>query len=80
MVKAVINLGERENRIVQVVKGNYGFKNKSQAVNEIIDAYDEAFIGREVKPEYLKKLRKSSKQKGKVFKTPEELRKYLENL
>ena len=80
MVQAVIDLGEHEDRVVQVVKGKYGFKNKSQAVNEIIGAYEEAFLGREVKPEYLKKLRKIAKGPHIRFKDAEEMRKFFEKL
>lgn len=36
-------------------------------------------IGLEVRPEYLQKLKKIQKQKGKVFKTKEEFLSYVKN-
>jgi hypothetical protein len=41
MVKNVINLDERENRVINVVKAKYGLKDKSQALNVIIKRYEE---------------------------------------
>ena len=33
MAQAIINIGEREDRILTIIKGKYGIKNKSDAVN-----------------------------------------------
>ena len=41
MVKNVINLDERESRVINVVKAKYGLKDKSQALNVIIKRYEE---------------------------------------
>ena len=43
MVQAVINLGEYEDRILTIVKGKFGFKNKSEAVNFVIDKFEKEF-------------------------------------
>ena len=39
MVQILVNLGERENRIVNLVKAKFGFKNKSLAINFIIKSH-----------------------------------------
>ncbi len=79
MAQAVINLGEYEDRILMIVKGKFGFKNKSDAVNFVIDKFEEEFIEPELKPEYAEELKKIKKQKGIRFKSIEELRKHIEN-
>ncbi len=45
MVKAIIELGEHEDRVLQVVKGKYGLKNKTDAINKIIQEYEKAVLG-----------------------------------
>jgi hypothetical protein len=78
MPQALITLGEHQDRVVAVVKGKHGLKNKSDAINRIIDEYEEEFMHLEVRPEYLRKLRRISKEPHKIFKNTEELREYLE--
>jgi hypothetical protein len=78
MVQAIIRLSEHQDRVVNVVKGKHGLKNKSAAIGRIIEEYEEQFIGREIRPEYLRKLRKISKEPHIIFKDVKELRKYLE--
>ena len=80
MVQAVIKLGAHEDRVVNVVKGQHGLKNKSEAVNLIISKYEDEILEREVRPEYLRRLERISKQPGKRFKTMKEFREYLEKL
>lgn len=63
MVQAIINLGEYEDRILSIVKGKFGFKNKSEAINFVIDKYEEDFLEPELKPEFVKKI-KSMEKKG----------------
>ncbi|MDP2907802.1 MAG: DUF2683 family protein [Nanoarchaeota archaeon] len=79
MVQAVINLGEYEDRILMIIKGKFGFKNKSDAINFTIDKFGEEFLEPELKPEYVEKLSKIKKEKGIRFKSIEELRKEIEN-
>ena len=74
MVKATIDLPERENRILNVVKGKYGFKNRDQALIFLIQEYEQS-LEPELRPEYVKKLMQIDKQKGIPFKSIEELRK-----
>ncbi|MBI2129944.1 DUF2683 family protein [Candidatus Woesearchaeota archaeon] len=77
MVQAIINLGEYEDRILTIVKGKFGFKNKSDAVNFVIDKFEEN-IEPELRPEYIKKLKRIEKEKGIPFKNIAELRKIIE--
>ncbi len=79
MVQAIIDLGEYEDRVLTIVKGKYGLKNKSEAVNFVIDKFEEEMLEPELRPEYVKKLKKIRKEKGIRFKSFEELRKSIEN-
>ena len=79
MVQAIVNIGEYEDRVLTIVKGKFGFKNKSEAVNFVIDRYQEELLEPELKPEYIEKLSKIKNQKGIRFKSIDEIRKSIEN-
>ena len=78
MVQAIINLGEHEDRVLNIVKGKVGLKNKSDAVNLVISKFEEEILEPELRPEYAKKLEKIQKQKGIPFKNMADLRKIIE--
>jgi len=77
---ALITLGEHENRILTIVKGKYGFKNKSEAVNYVIDKFEEGFLEPHLRPEYFKELKKIDKGKSKKFSSVDELRTIIEDV
>jgi len=79
MVQTLVHLGKYEDRVLMVVKGKYGFRNKSDAVNFIIDKFEEAFLEPELRPEYLEKLNGIERQEGIRFKSVQELRRNLED-
>ena len=64
MVQAVVNLGEHQDRLLTIIKGKFGLKNKSDAVNFIINKYGEELLEPELRPEYVDKIRTLEK-KGK---------------
>ena len=78
MVQAIVNIGEHQDRLLTIVKGKFGFKNKSDAINFVITKYEEEFLEPELQPEYTEKLHVLEKQKGKSFKNIAELRKIIE--
>lgn len=75
MVQNIISLGEREDRILNIVKAKFGLKNKSEAVAFIAQTYEKSFLEPELKPEYLEKLKKIRKGKYLSFNSIEDLRK-----
>ena len=77
MVQAIITLGEHEDRILNIVKGKFGLKNKSEAIKLVIDKFEEN-LEPEIRPEYLEKLKRVEKQEGIKFKNIAELRKHIE--
>ena len=78
MVQAVISLGEREDRILTIVKGKYGLKNKSDAVNFVIDQFGDDLLEPELKPEFIAKMRRIEKEPTRKFKDISELRALIE--
>ncbi len=74
MAQALIHLDEHEDRILTIVKGKYGFKNKSQAVNFVIHKFEEELLEPELRPEYARKLETIRKGKYAKFRSIEELR------
>ena len=80
MVQAVINIKERANRVLNIVKAKYGFKDKSQAIEHVIEQYEETFLEPELKPEYIKKIKKIQKSgKFKKYESIQELRDEIES-
>ncbi len=75
MVQNVINIGEREDRILNIVKAKFGLKNKSEAVSILAKTYEESFLEPELRPEYLEKLERIRKGKYIKFSSVDELRK-----
>ena len=61
MVQALIRLNERENRVLNIIKGKFGLKNKTEAINLIISKYEEEFL------EKMKKRKKEPTVRVKNF-------------
>ena len=80
MVQAIVNLGEHENRLLTIIKGKFGLKNKSEAVNFVIDKYEEEFLEPELRPEYKEELLRIDQGKFKRFASIDDLRKEIENV
>lgn len=79
MTQAIVDLGEYEDRVLTIVKGKYGLKNKSDAVNFVINKFEEEFLEPELKPEYVKKIKRIEKEKSIQFRSIKELRELIEN-
>lgn len=75
MVQSIIEIDEREDRIINIVKAKYGLKNKSEAVALIAKTYEESFLEPQLRPEYLVKLEKIKKGKFIKYKSVDYLRK-----
>ena len=80
MVQAMVNLGEHEDRLLTIVRGKFGLKNKSEAVNFVIYKYGEELLEPELRPEYKTELLKIDKGKFKRFRSINDLRKEIENV
>lgn len=67
MVKSLIDLGERESRIVNIVKAKYGLKDKSQALSLILKRYEECELEPQLRPEFVKEIQEA-REHGKFVK------------
>lgn len=65
MVKAIINIHERANRIINIVKAKENLKDKSDAINLIIELYEKEMLEPELRPEFINEVLKA--QKGEVI-------------
>ncbi|MEK6941197.1 MAG: DUF2683 family protein [Nanoarchaeota archaeon] len=79
MTQMLVKLEEHEDRVLTIVKGKYGLKNKSDAVKFVIDKFEMEMLEPALRPEYAEKLDKIKKQKGVQFKSMAEFRKHIEN-
>ena len=78
MTQAVIDLNENDDRVVNIVKGKFGLKNKSEAMSVIINGYEQEILEPELRPEFIEEMRKIEKEKPIAFKNIKELRALIE--
>ncbi len=64
MVQALVEIDERTNRILNIVKAKYGLKDKGQAIKFVVGEYVEYEVEPELKPEFIEKIKSVSKQKS----------------
>ena len=67
MVKSIIDLSERESRIINIVKAKYGLKDKSQALSVILKRYEECELEPQLRPEFIEEIERARKD-GKFVK------------
>jgi hypothetical protein len=75
MVKAIIDIDVSTNRILSIIKAEFGLKDKSQAINVMAREYEELVFEPKVKPSYLKRLKKIEKERTIKIGTLEDFRK-----
>ncbi|MFT4308076.1 MAG: DUF2683 family protein [Candidatus Woesearchaeota archaeon] len=57
----MIAIGERTNRVLNIVKAKYGLKDKSQAIELVVSDYEAQFLERELRPEFVEKIERVEK-------------------
>lgn len=73
-------MSENANRVLNVVKAKYNFKDKSQAIEFLVDIYIEEQDEPDLRPEFIEKLKKLEKEGEFIsYNTLDELRKEIEN-
>ena len=63
MVQAIININEHANRILNIVKAKFGLKDKSEAIDMMAKQYEEDIMEPQLRPEFVAKMKRISKQK-----------------
>ena len=64
MVKAIIDISEPANRIINIVKAKYGLRNKSRAIEVMAREYEKLIMEPELRPEYIDKLGRIEKERA----------------
>ncbi|AEH07590.1 DUF2683 family protein [Methanothermococcus okinawensis] len=78
MVKAIVNISDENNQIINIIKAKYNLKDKSEAINKIIEEYTELLLEPELKPDYVEKIKKIMERNNMVeFDSVDELRREL---
>jgi hypothetical protein len=75
MVQAIIDLNDNANRILNIVKAQHNFKNKSQAVEYILDEYAEMSAQPELRPEFVERIKKA--ERGKFIRVDDFAKEFL---
>ncbi|VVB95343.1 Uncharacterised protein [uncultured archaeon] len=63
MVKAIVNISERANRVLNIVKAKHGLKTKSEAINKVVSEYGKSLLEPELRPEFIEKIKARQKEK-----------------
>jgi len=63
MVQAIINIDERTNRVLNIIKAKYGLKDKSAAIMHMATEYEKEIMEPELRPEFIEKAQEIMKQK-----------------
>ena len=64
MVQALITLDNNTNRVLNIVKAQFGFKDKAQAIQHIVSEYIDYKNEPELQPDFIKKMQKIKKQQS----------------
>jgi len=78
MVQAIIRVDDDTNRVLNIVKAQFGLKDKSEAIEMIAQRYEQEILEPALRSEYVERLNKAEKQKGIKFKSVAELREIIE--
>jgi hypothetical protein len=62
MVKAIVEIDEEANRVINILKAQYGLKDKSAAINKLAKEYRDIVLESEFKPSYLRRLLEIQKE------------------
>jgi len=63
MVKAIVDISDNSNRVLNVIKAAYGLKDKSQAIDAMAKEYETLVFEPRIKASYLKKFEKIAREK-----------------
>ncbi|MCI4326610.1 MAG: DUF2683 family protein [Thermoplasmata archaeon] len=73
MPKAVVELSEHANRVVNVVKARDGLRGKSEALEAIVAAYEESVLDPSLRPQFISDLERVRQGKFRRVNSTQEL-------
>ena len=75
MVKAIIEIDDRTNRILNIVKAKFGLNDKSQAIEAMAVQYESELLEPELRPEFIEKMKHVRNEKSIKIGTMDDFRK-----
>ena len=63
MVSAIIDIDEKTNRILNMIKAKFGLKDKSQAIDMMAMQYEQEILEPALKPEYARQISRIRKSR-----------------
>ncbi len=63
MVKAIVDINDEANRVLNIVKAKENLKDKSEALNRVITLYGKDMLEPELRPELVQELLKAQNEK-----------------
>jgi len=75
MVQAIIDLNEDASRILNIIKAQHCFKNKSEAVEYIVEEYAEMAAQPELRPEFVERIKEA--ERGRFIKVDDFAKEFL---
>ena len=64
MVKAIVDIDKNANRVLNIVKAKEDLKDKSEALNLVLNIYGKELLEPELRPEFIKELFKAQKEES----------------
>jgi hypothetical protein len=77
MVKAMIDISEDTNAILNIVKAKYRLHDKSQAIDKMAEEYENYLL--EIRPKFVEEIRKIEQEPYEEYSSVEELFDILRN-
>jgi hypothetical protein len=77
LVQALLDISENTNRVLNVIKAKYNLKDKSQAVEYLVGQYVDESEDRELRPEFIERIKKARKGKFHTYKNMEDFAKAI---
>ena len=63
MVKAMIQISDEANQILNIVKARYSLKDKSGAIEKVVLEFGEDLLEPQLRPEFIQKMKERQKEK-----------------
>ncbi len=64
MVQALVKLNDNINRVLNIIKAKYDLKDKSEAIEFVVNKYIKFENEPELRPEFIEKVKKIKKEKS----------------
>ncbi len=74
-MKALLDIPDEINQTLNIVKAQHKLKNKVEAITLVVTVYMKEHMEPELRPDFVKKIKKTEHLKGIRFKSVDELRK-----